>query len=142
MQALPNNYLLEIARQLAFLSAFLGGFAATFLVTLLTLKSEKPIATWTIATSAVSACILIVAVVAAVMLSVILQPDAPAHIADDSAIMKGRVFTSLGFAIGILSLLASVGLSGWIRSKRTGIVTSAIAAVSFVAVMSVIGRVG
>ena len=38
----------------------------------------------------------------------------------------------LGYGLGFLSLLVCIGLSGWIRSKKTGLITSAMAVVSVV----------
>ena len=127
MQALPDSYLMEIARQLAFLGAFLGGFAATFLATLLVVDSSKRIASWTIGSAATAACGFIVAVIASVMLTTVLHPDAPSNVGDGASIGTARIVSSVSFAVGLIALLVSIGLSGWVRSRRTGIATSVVA---------------
>lgn len=124
MQTLPLDYLAEIARQIAFLSAFLGGFAATFLATMLAGNSPKRVAGWTIGCIAFSASGFVIAVIASVMLAVVLNPNAPSNVATGSSVAHARVISTLAFALGIYALLLGLGISGWIRSRRTGIATS------------------
>lgn len=133
MQSLSNNYLIDLASQLAFLSAFLGGFAATFLATLLVADSSKRITNWIVGSTALSACSFVVAVISFVMLGTIVHPDSPS-IKSEDVINTARVVSFLGFSIGILMLLVSVGFSGWLRSKRVGVVTSFISFLAFVIV--------
>jgi hypothetical protein len=131
MQELPPEYLAEIARQIAFVSAFLGGFAATFLGTLLFAPSERRIAAWAISSSAMSACAFIVTVLALSMLVVNLRPDAPAAVvADAGQAVRARIVGFFSFMLGMYSLLASIGLSGWLRSRRLGWLTTMIALVA------------
>jgi len=124
LQTLPTTYLLEISRQLAFLGAFLGGFASTFYVTLLGVPTEHKAAAWALRLSALSACSLIVSVTASVMLTVTLHPDAPASVQAASSLVSARVVSSMGFGVGILALLASLGTSGFMKSRRIGLATS------------------
>lgn len=134
MQPLPDSYLIELARQIAFLGAFLGGFAATFLATLLVVDSPKRIAGWVIGLAAAAACCFVVAVTASVTLTTVLHPDAPPNVRDGSSVETARIVSSLGFGAGVFALLTSVGLSGWVRSRQTGIATSAIAFISLILV--------
>ncbi|WP_343862532.1 hypothetical protein [Aliiglaciecola litoralis] len=134
MQPLSNNYLIDLAGQLAFLSAFLGGFSATFLVTLLVADSSKRITNWVVGSTAISACCFIVAVISFVMISSVLHPGTPSNVYSEEGINTARVVSILGFSFGILMLLASVAMSGWIRSKKVGICTSCI---SFIAIVLV-----
>jgi hypothetical protein len=127
MRALPPDYLAEIARQLAFLSAFLGGFAATFLATLVVAGSPKRVAGWTILSSAFAAVAFIVSVSASVMMTIVLHPNAPPRITSSSAIENARLASALAFLVGTYAILVTVGLSGWIRSRRAGIATLLIA---------------
>ncbi|NQZ89528.1 MAG: hypothetical protein HRT54_18285 [Colwellia sp.] len=124
MQALPSNYLVEIAQQIAFVSAFLGGFSATFLATLIVYSSSKKSTDWSIGCSAFAASCFIVAVVGSVMLTIVLHPEAPSNVSAGASINTARVVIFIGFALGLYALLCSIGISGWIRSRRTGIMTS------------------
>jgi len=128
MEQLPPAYISALASQLAALSAFLGGFAATFLATLLTLGHQSRLMTITIGFAVTSSVSFIVTVVAATMLTAIYHPAAPAFMAAATA-SQPRTIMSLGFAVGALSLLASMGCSGWTRSRAIGCITT-IAALS------------
>lgn len=123
MEQISPAYIAALAAQLASLSAFLGGFAATFLATLLTLGHQSRLMTVTIGLAVTSAVSFIVTVVAATMLTAIYHPAAPRFMAALAA-SQPRVIMSLGFAIGSLSLLASLGCSGWTRSRAIGWITT------------------
>lgn len=122
MIELNPAYLAEIARQIAFVSAFLGGFAATFLATLLFVNSTKKAAGWAIAGASFAASAFIVAVVACIMLAVTLSPEAVE--VEKSSILAARIIGMLSFLAGTYALLCSIGTSGWLRSRKTGIATS------------------
>lgn len=127
MQSLPPDYLAEVARQLAFVSAVLGGFAATFLATLLTARPEGRAGAWAIATSALAAVSFIVAVIATTGLAIVLNPHAPARVIAAAAIGRARLCGTLAFIVGLYALLAAIAASGFLRSRRAGRVTTAIA---------------
>jgi len=134
MQTLPPEYLSELARQFSFLSAFLGGFAATFFVTLLVADSPKRCADWSLRCAATATSSFVVSAVSFVMLLMVLNPEVPANVRSASSIDHARVVGFLGFMLGVYALLASVGISGWIRSRRLGLVTSISAGVGVVLV--------
>lgn len=142
MPSLPSSYLAEVARQVAFLSAFLGGFAATFLATLVVAKSSKRSVGWAIGFSAFAASCFIVAVISSVMLTTTLHPDAPGYVSAGVPVNMARVVSVLGFGLGAYALLGSVGISGWIRSRRLGLVTSIFAGVGAILVSMSIVSVG
>lgn len=124
MQPLAPDYLAEVAGHLGFLSAFLGGFAATFLATLLVASSTKRVTGWIIVSAAFAACLFVIAVVGSVTLKIVLHPEVPSSFVSGSAVTNARVVSALAFVLGLYALLLSVGLSGWIRSRNTGIATS------------------
>jgi len=132
MEVLSPNYMIELAQQLAFVSAFLGGFAATYLATLIVANSSKKSADWSIGFAACAASFFIVAVIASVMITVVLHSDAPSRMSEQTSISVARVVSTLGFIFGIYALLASVGISGWLRSRKLGMVTSTCAALAVI----------
>ena len=140
MQPLAPEYLAEISRQLATLSAFLGGFAAAYLGTLLGLNSARWQVGWAAGAAAVSAASFIAAVVAATMIAVVLHPAAPQMGSRAASAGTARVIAGLAFFVGLYALLVALGLSGWSRSRRLGVVTgwtaAAAAAISTWAVVS------
>ncbi|WP_262694372.1 hypothetical protein [Kordiimonas aquimaris] len=129
MAELNPSYVTAVAEQLSFVSAFLGGISATILVTILVFTSEKKSVSWIVGASALAACSLLIAVVASWRLIILLHPDFPKPI--DVTVMN-ILWASmlLGYGLGFLSLLASIGLSGWLRSRKTGLITTSIAIVA------------
>jgi hypothetical protein len=125
LEQLAPTYLAEIARQIGFISAFLGGVSATFMVALLALPSTGRTAGRAIVCAAAASVAFIVAVMATTMLVVALHPDAPAGAADKAGL--GRTLGLLAFMAGIYLLLASLALAGFLRSRRTGWATTGLA---------------
>ena len=140
MQQLSPEYLAEIARQIIFISAFLGGCATTFLGTLLFANSQHRYTGWAIGASALSACAFIVAVFALTMLLVTQDPNAPVGMASASSVLAARLVGLLSFVVGMYSLLTCIGLSGWLRSRRLGWTTTIISLFSlFIATWTIVG---
>ncbi|WP_100657646.1 hypothetical protein [Alteromonas flava] len=129
MQTVNSAYILAVAEQLSFVSAFLGGISATILVTIVVFMSPKKSVSWIISSSALAACSLLVAVVASWRLSILLHPELPFKV--ESTVLQilwnGML---LGYGLGFLALLVSIGLSGWLRSRKSGIITSVIASIA------------
>ena len=134
-QELKASYVVAVAEQLSFVSTFLGGVSATILFSILIFSSDKRIAALVVAASALSACSLLVSVIASWRLIIGLHPDLP-FTPDPGRI--NLLWNSLiaGYGIGVNSLLVSIGLSGWLRSQRSGYVTSVIAALAILFFMT------
>jgi hypothetical protein len=141
MEPLSPAYISALAAQLAALSAFLGGFAATFLATLLTLGHQGRLMTVTIGFAVVSSVSFIVTVVAATMVTAIFHPEAPRAMTTLAAFPPQAIMT-LGFSVGSLSLLASLGCSGWTRSRSIGWITTIAAAVGAGFIITMTVRLG
>ena len=131
MDNLNVNYVLAVAEQLSFVSAFLGGISATILVTIVVFTSKKKSVNWIVSASAIAACSLLIAVVASWRISILLHPELPIQVNEAliQVLWRGML---LGYGLGFLSLLASIGLSGWLRSKRDGMITSTIAIIAVI----------
>jgi len=131
MTRLDPNYVTAVAEQLSFVSAFLGGVSATILVTIVVFANPKKSVSWIVAASALAACSLLVAVVAAWRITILLNPDTP--VAVDTPILNVLWASMLlGYGLGFLSLLTCIGLSGWIRSRKTGLITSGMALIAVI----------
>src|ERR1043166_699910 len=130
----PQNpeFLGEAGRQIAFLSAFLGGFAATFLGVLLQSPNSRRHVGWAAGAAAVASASFIVAVMSGSLLGLVVHPGAPPPLAKPTLLPPLRILMVITFIVGIYSSLLSLGLSGWIRSRQLGIVTSVSAFVSAV----------
>ncbi|MEM6484599.1 MAG: hypothetical protein AAF662_06400 [Pseudomonadota bacterium] len=129
IENLKPSYVLAVADQISFVSAFLGGVSATILFTVIIFSSEKRSVAFSVAASAISACSLLVSVIAGWRLTIGLHPDLP--FTPDPATLE-VLWNSLigGYSLGVISLIVSIGLSGWIRSQRSGIITTSISVIA------------
>jgi len=135
VKELSPVYLSALAAQLGTLSAFLGGFAATFLATLLTLNRRGRLLTVCIGLSVTSAVAFVVTVVAATMVAAVTHPNAPPVVAVSAAGLS-RVLMALGFYLGTLSLLGTLGCSGSLHSRGVGRLTALAAAIGALCVLA------
>lgn len=131
MAEINPSYIVAVAEQLSFVCAFLAGVSITILVTIVVFTSQKKSVSWIVASAAIAACSLLIAVIASWRLIIITHPELPMAV-EPSVIKVLWSSMLLGYGAGFLNLLISIGLSGWLRSKKTGIITSSIA---FVAVL-------
>lgn len=120
---LPVEYFRVLAEQAVFISAFLGGISATILVTFIITNNDKKVFKYMILFSAIAAVAFIVAIFGMTKIQLMLAPDAPFENIKEQLIFP-RIVGGLGFYIGINSLLAVISLSGWLRSKRLGVITT------------------
>ena len=141
MVQLSPAYVAALAAQFGSLSAFLGGFAATFLATLLAFGRGSRALTVAMVLAAVSAVAFIVSVVASSMLVALLHPDAPRALGAGSADWP-RALMTLTFGLGIFALLLSVAASGWLHSRRMGWATSTIAGIGIALTLTLTVQIG
>jgi len=139
MQGLSPAYLSDIAAQTGGLSAFLGGFAATFLGTLLAMRAKGRLASIAIGCAAVSSVAFIVAVVGSTAVVAALHPEGRGMGGDGGG---PQVVMTLAFALGLYALLAGVGLSGWARSRGAGLTTSIAAGLGVILVTGMVVQIG
>jgi hypothetical protein len=134
MHSLNSEFLGEAGRQIAFVSAFLGGFAATFLGILLQSPNSRRHVGWAAGAAAVASASFILAVVSGSLLGLVVNPGAPPGLTKPTLLPPLRLLMAITFIVGINSSLLSLGLSGWVRSRQLGIVTSVAAFISAVIV--------
>ncbi len=125
MIELDASYQLALANQIGSLSTFLGGFSATFFVTMLTLAKPGTVARMSIGASALAAVAFIVAAGTSVTLTFTLHPAAPPTVADNPTDAL-RAMLAASFVTGMVALLAAIGIGGWIRSRVLGVFTSVV----------------
>ena len=131
---LSTAYLATWAAQIGALSAFMGGFAATMLVMLLTHDSRRRAVRWAAGSAALSAVAFIVAAVATTTLVAGSHPEAPASVARQAAEGPARLMAVLFFSLGVYGLIAAIGCAGWVRSARMGWATTVMAGLGAVAI--------
>ncbi len=126
--------------QAGFLSAVLAGFSITLYATLVAGSRQDR------ATDRAAACALFAALclalssftsVSGVVESLLDRDPADAR----SGVVGAFLWTSFSFLGGMVFLLASLGASGWIRSRRMGILSTAAVLATFLAIVWFLVRV-
>jgi len=131
---LSPEIIAEIFRQSAFVSALIAGFSFAFLAVILTSSSKKKVDDWTAGFAIVATAGLIVCALG--------WTFSVAPILAMSREYSGKVFElpeqfrtihrslSLTFIGCFFAFLTSLGLSGWIRSQKLGLVSTAVAVIA------------
>ncbi|HEY0100516.1 MAG TPA: hypothetical protein VGB76_16340 [Pyrinomonadaceae bacterium] len=142
MNTTPES-LADLFRQLAFVGALIGGFAFAFLGVLLTAPSRSRIVEWTAGTAMATAAGLIVCVIGWTLMASVIVMSAPANGGAEASLQAAAKFNlmhsrlSLLFIICMFLFLASLGLSGWVRSRALGIVSTVLALLAAVGLLLV-----
>ena len=136
--------LADLFRQLAFISALIGGFAFAFLGVLLTATSRSRVVEWTAGMAMGTAASLVVCVIGWTLMASEVVTATPANASAEEFLKVALNFNrmhsrlSLLFILGMFLFLASLGLSGWVRSRALGIVSTVIALLAAAGLMLVL----
>jgi hypothetical protein len=127
MKMAQTEIVAELFRQIAFSAALLGGFAMTFLSVLLTAfdTTKKPVIRATGAMS-VASVLLIVATLGATLIVIGTQQLGLSFTFSDwsPSLLRTKWITEISFFVGMLCLLAGIGISGFGKSRSLGLITS------------------
>ena len=137
MDQIKASYVLDVAEQMSLVGVFLGGVSITILITLVVFNSPHKLVNWIIAVSALAGCSLLISVVASLRLIIALHPEFPSPETTSASEMDllWRLMIS-GYGIGVLSLVINIGLSGWLRSRSTGMITMIVSVISILIFIS------
>jgi hypothetical protein len=118
--------------QLGSISAVLGGFAFTFLGVLLSRADTRAVVDWTCGVVIASAscftlCALGWSASAVWIAQGIAGGGAAAGGAESGPVSGIHGPLSLLFVLGVFLFLTSLGLSGWVRSRRLGVASTVLA---------------
>jgi hypothetical protein len=130
MNLSPENYA-EICKQSAFISALVAGFSFAFLGALLVSSINKPIIDWVMGFSISSIAGLLVCALAWTLSASRMVLYSGNGIKELPVMYKSMHRTiSIIFILSFFLFLVTLGLSGWIRSRKLGIVSVVIALTS------------
>lgn len=107
----------ESIKQLALISSVLGGFSFTFLSAIITKDTDKGIKYWLIITLTLASISFLLGAVGWSLMD---------FAQGTSALQAHHQMLVKVLLLGLLSMLASIALSGWLHDKRTGLTTSVI----------------
>lgn len=115
--------------QLTLVSALLGGFAFTFLGAILSKNDSNKLTSVMVVISALTATMFFLCT-----LGWALFGNAPIESLNELAINKHKYLFKI-FVLGIFLFNVLLGMSGWIRSKNVGIVTTIIGVFALISLL-------
>ena len=126
----------EFCRQFAFVSSVLAGFAFAFYRTLLVAAREHRAGAWA-AFFAVAASVAFLPVTLGMTFNAVHAANQPRELSVSTAAADPQIaLLSMLFLSGVVFLLASFGISGWMRSRGLGIATTSLSLVGALAVFA------
>lgn len=134
MNELSDQYMHLLAEQFIFISVFLGGFSATLLATIISSDLNNKCSKAMIVTSATSALSFVICVFCMTGIFLMTSEGYPNHLGGYSMSFTKNL-AAINLAIGILSFVTTIGLSGWLKSRGLGITTSILATIAFVVLL-------
>jgi hypothetical protein len=124
----------EFYRQFAFVSSVLAGFAFAFYGTLLVAAREHRAGAWA-AFFAVAASVAFLPVTLGMTFGAVRAADQPGELSVSIAAADPQIaLLSMLFLSGVVFLLVSFGISGWMRSRGLGIATTSLSLLGALAV--------
>lgn len=124
----------EYYRQSAFISSVLAGFAFSFAGTLLVASREHRAGAWA-AFLALAASVAFLPVTLGMTFRAVGAASEPAKLNLQQAASDHYIqMLSMLFLSGIFCLVASFGVSGWMRSRSLGIATTALSVIGMIAI--------
>ena len=134
MIELQPEYLNKIANQLILISSLLSGFSIAVMANLLVTKSEGKIPNSILKiTTVASACFLITVFT---MTRIVMMTTEGYPIKFEKGDLDfPRIVGVAAFFLGIIALSVLIALSGWTKSKRTGIFTTVIGLLTLIIIL-------
>ncbi|MTI39205.1 hypothetical protein [Fulvivirga lutimaris] len=131
MVELPLEYWNKLSSQFILISVFLGGFSIAITANLLINQTEKRLYNVILKLATTSSSGFLTTVFSMTNIVLATADGSPISITQ-SELNTPRVIGFLGYLVGVLSLLTILGLSGWTKSKATGIFTTVVSAITFI----------
>ena len=125
----------QVLQHASFLSAVLAGFSVTLFVTLLTISRKHRMVSYAAGTALVAAALLGISAISGVagMVGAILDQESALGPGSESTIYGAFRWTNISFLMGMFVFFISLGLCGWVHSRRFGVVSSVISGLTIVA---------
>jgi len=134
MIELSLDYWNKLAEQTILICSFLGGFSIAITANLLINQSSGRLYNSILKFATVSSGSFLVTVFALTNVLMKTTEGYPFPVDQDDLFVP-RIGIMIGYVLGIISLLSVIGLSGWTKSKSTGIFTTSVSIITFFAMM-------
>jgi cytochrome bd-type quinol oxidase subunit 2 len=134
MLELQPEYLNTIANQLIMISSLLSGFSIAVMANLLVTKSENKISSTILKVTTVAAACFLITVFSMTKIVMMTTEGYPLKF-ENSDLDFPKFIGFAAFILGIITLSVLIALSGWTKSKRTGIFTTIIGILTLITIL-------
>ena len=134
MLELQPEYLNTIANQLIAISSLLSGFSIAVMANLIVTKSENKISNSILKVTTVAAACFLVTVFSMTKIVMMTTEGYPLKF-ENSDLDFPKIIGFAAFILGIITLSVLIALSGWTKSKSTGIFTTIIGILTLITIL-------
>lgn len=132
------DYWNTLANQFILISSLLSGFSITVVANLLVSKKNNSLSENILKAATVSAGCFLVTVFAMTDILMTTTPGGMMKDVVESDFLIPRAIGMLTFVLGIFSLSTLISLSGWTKSKNTGIFTTIVGVLTLMAIIIIL----
>ncbi len=136
MIEMTPEYWNELANHFILISALLAGFSIAFIANLIVSDTNNRISKYLQITATIAASSFLISVFSMTTILMMTTKGYPLEI-EESKFHTARIIGGVTFMIGIIALSTLIALSGWTKSKTTGILTTIIGILTLVMVLIV-----
>lgn len=124
---------IQLFGQLSFVSAVLAGFAVTLYIELLPIAAKRRIGNVSSSFALLAGALFIVATISSVFATVRVTD----HLGPIEEALRGRLTSTFRWSVrmllvGLIAFLVSLGSSGWLHKRSTGIISTIIAILALI----------
>ena len=127
----------ELASQLILLTSLLTGFSIAVVANLIVSEAKNRITEYLLRIATVAAGCFLVSVFGMTSIVLITTEGYPLQI-DENTIQWPQIIAGSTLMLGLLSLSALIGLSGWTKSRSVGIFTTIVGILTLLAILSIL----
>ena len=135
------EYWNELAKQTLLITSLLSGFSITVVANLLVSDKNDRLANRILKSATLSAGCFLVTVFAMVHIVMTTTPGGYINNVSIDDFQIARITGMLTFMLGLFSLSAMIGLSGWTKSKKVGIFTTTIGILTLILIFITMTRI-
>lgn len=134
MLKISLEYWNELANQLLLISSLLSGFSIVVVANLLIYKSNNRLIVYILKAATITVGCYLATIFSMVKIIMMTTKGYPFEVTE-SDLSLPRLIGFLTFFFGIISLSAVISLAGWTKSRSTGIFTTIVGFLTFVAII-------
>ena len=126
------EYWNTLANQFILICSLLGGFSVTIVANLIASEKNNKVIKLTLRLATISSGCFLIALFAMTQISMVTTPGGPFKNVSESYFLVPRILGLIGFVLGLFALTAILSISGWVKSKKTGLFTTIIGIITLI----------